>query len=57
MVTEVARGTERLAKFRERYRKTLERAVLTDQEINEMRSHMIRLAQTICEHVWGKRFY
>lgn len=39
------------------YRRILEMPQLTDKEIDEMRKHVVLLAQTICEHVWGKKFY
>jgi hypothetical protein len=39
------------------YRRMLRTPELTDQEIDDMRKHVIRLAQVLCEHVWGKRFY
>jgi hypothetical protein len=45
------------AAIHERYRKILGRPDLTDQELAEMRQCVIRLARTICEHVWGKKFY
>jgi len=41
----------------ERYRRILKRPNLTDKEIDDMRRHLGLLAQTICEHVWGKKFY
>jgi hypothetical protein len=40
-----------------KYRRLLEMPNLTKSEIDEMRRHVILLAQTICEHVWGKDFY
>ena len=43
--------------MRELYRRTLRQPNLTDKQIDAMRSHMIRLAHVLCEHVWGKRFY
>ena len=39
------------------YRRLLQRPDLTDQEIDDMRKHVTRLAQVLCEHVWGKPFY
>jgi len=39
------------------YREILEMPQLTDEEIEQMRPHILLLAQTICEHVWGKDFY
>jgi hypothetical protein len=43
--------------MRELYRKVLRTPGLNDKEVDEMRQHVIRLARTLCEHVWGKRFY
>jgi len=47
----------KLARMRDAYRKMLRRPNLTDQEIDEIRQCVIRIAQALCEHVWGKRFY
>jgi hypothetical protein len=41
----------------EQYRRLLKRPHLTGRDIVAMRRGMIRLAQTICEHVWGKKFF
>lgn len=41
----------------QRYREVLKMSDLTKNEIDEMRNHMILLARTICEHVWGEDFY
>jgi hypothetical protein len=41
----------------DKYRLILNRPDLTDKEIEEMRRHLGLLARTICEHVWGKKFY
>lgn len=41
----------------ELYRRVLKMPHLTHKEIDEMRRPIILLAQTICEHVWGKKFY
>jgi hypothetical protein len=41
----------------EEYRRILKRPGLSDKEIEEMRRHLGLLARTICEHVWGKKFY
>ncbi len=43
--------------IRDSYRRILEMPDLTDKDIDDMRQHVILLAQTICEHVWGKEFY
>ena len=40
-----------------KYRKILEKSELTDKEIDEIRHNMKLLAQTICEHVWKRKFY
>ena len=42
---------------RDVYRRMLQTPKLTDQEIDDMRQHVFRLVQAVCEHVWGKRFY
>lgn len=39
------------------YREVFEMPELTDRQIDEFRKPMILLAQTICEHVWGQKFY
>jgi len=41
----------------EKYRRILKMPRLTHREIDEMRKHLGLLARTICEHVWGKKFY
>jgi len=41
----------------DKYRCVLKMPDLSKKEINEMRKNLIFLAQTICEHVWGKKFY
>jgi hypothetical protein len=41
----------------DKYRRILNRPTLTEREIDEMRNHTRLLARTICEHVWGKKFY
>lgn len=41
----------------DRYRRLLIRPNMDDQEIAAIRKHVILLARTVCEHVWGKRFY
>ena len=45
------------AGIRDAYRRVLREPGLTDREIDDMRAHIVRLARTLCEHVWGKRFY
>jgi len=41
----------------QKYRAVLAMPDLTQKEIDEMRKHLRLLAQTICEHVWGKKVY
>ena len=41
----------------DKYREFLKKPDLKNKEIDEMRKNIILLAQTICEHVWGKKFY
>jgi hypothetical protein len=57
MNAETPHKDNKSAKVQGQYRKILGRPALTDREIEEMRKHIIRLAQTVCEHVWGKRLY
>jgi hypothetical protein len=40
-----------------KYRRILKMPDLSNKEIDEMRKNLIFLAQTIGEHVWGKKFY
>lgn len=39
------------------YSRILKLPDLTDREIEEMRRNLRLMARTICEHVWGKKFY
>jgi hypothetical protein len=39
------------------YRRVLKMSHLTNKEIDEMRKHVGLLARTICERVWGRKFY
>ena len=41
----------------EKYRRILKMPKLEDKEIDEMRKNLSLLAQTICENLWGKKFY
>lgn len=41
----------------QKYRRILKMPSLTDKEIDEMRKHVGLLARTVCERVWGKKFY
>ena len=41
----------------EKYRRILKMPDLKNKEIEEMRKHLTLIAQTICEHVWKKKFY
>lgn len=43
--------------IRDRYRELLGRSEMTEREIDQMRANVVRIARTICEHVWGKSFY
>jgi len=54
---ERARSGAKSTWVRNVYRKLLRKPDLSDNEIDEMRQRVIRLAQALCEHVWGKRFY
>ena len=40
-----------------RYREVLGRPELTVKEVDQMRKHLGLLARTICEYVWGQKFY
>ena len=51
------RGKKKKVDIYEKYRRILMMPDLTNKEIDEMRKHLGLLAQTICEHVWGKKFY
>jgi hypothetical protein len=53
------KGKTRKAKtsIYERYREILDMPDLTDKQIDQMRKHLGLFARTICEHVWGKKFY
>lgn len=39
------------------YRQALGMPNLTVKQVDEIRRHLILLAQTICEHVWGRGFH
>jgi hypothetical protein len=43
--------------FYDQYRRALNKLDLSRKEVDEMRSNLRMLAETICEHVWGKKFY
>jgi hypothetical protein len=43
--------------MRDLYRRMLRTPDLGDHQIGEMRQRLIRLAEALCEHVWGKGFY
>jgi len=51
------RSGTKSARMHDVYRRMLRRSDLPDQEIDDIRQHVIRFAQALCEHVWGKRFY
>ena len=44
-------------KLHDKYRDLLKQPGLTAGKIEDMRKNVILLAQTICEHVWGKKMY
>lgn len=50
-------GKKSKSDINEKYRRILQMPDLTNKEIDEMRKHLGLLTQTICEHVWGKKFY
>ena len=54
---ERGRSATKSAGIRDLYRQMLGTCDLSDQEIGEMRKHVVQLAQTLCEHIWGKGFY
>ena len=39
------------------YRRVLGKPNLSDKKVEEMRKNLRLIAQTICEHVWGEKFY
>lgn len=43
--------------IRDEYRRILGKPDLSNKKIEEMRKNLRLIAQTICEHVWGKKFY
>ena len=53
----VAKNRKRKNNIYEKYRRMLKRPDLTKREIDEKRKHLGLFAQTICEYVWGKKFY
>lgn len=50
-------GTRRKEDIHDAYRRILVKPDLTNDEIDKMREYVILLAQSVCEHVWGKKFY
>ncbi len=56
-MTREARKRKRKRDIYSKYRRILKMPGLTNREIDEMREHLRLLARTICEHVWGKKFY
>jgi hypothetical protein len=40
-----------------KYRRILKMPDLSNRSIDKMRENLELLAQTICEHVWRKKFY
>jgi len=55
-VESVRNGGSRLT-IRERDRAVLPCPTLTDRQIDDLRTPVILLAQPLCEHLWGKKFY
>ncbi|MEN6520073.1 MAG: hypothetical protein ABFD46_02845 [Armatimonadota bacterium] len=55
-MSEYAKHKKKLS-IQAKYRQILGMPNLTDSEIEEFRKPVILLAETICEHVWGKKFY
>ncbi len=51
------RGKKKKVDIYEKYRRILNMRGLTNKEIDVMRKYISLLAQTTCEHVWGKKFY
>jgi hypothetical protein len=41
----------------EKYHRILKMRRLSRKSIDEMRRNLCLVAQTICEHVWGKKLY
>jgi len=41
----------------DKYRRILNMRGLSRKSIDEMRENLCLVAQIICEHVWGKKFY
>jgi hypothetical protein len=56
-MTKGTKKRKRKADIYQEYRRILKMPDLTVKEIDEMRENLSLLAQTICEYVWGKRFY
>lgn len=56
-MSNMPRKKKRKSDIYEKYRQILERPDLTKREIDKMRKHLGLFAQTICEYVWGKKFY
>ena len=53
----ISKKRKKKSGINDRYREILEKPNLSDKEIEAMRLHLGLLARTICEHVWGKKFY
>ena len=56
-MSSIAKNKRRKINIYEKYRRILKMPKLEDKEIDEMRKNLSLLAQTICEHIWGKKFY
>ena len=57
MTIERARHKAHRNRLHDKYGRLLKERGLTAEQIEAMRKHVILLARTICEHVWGKKFY
>ena len=56
-MTNRAKNKRKKSDIYEKYRRTLRRPDLTNEEIDEMRKNLNLLARSICEHAWGKVFH
>jgi hypothetical protein len=57
MISKRLHRKTRNSKLHDKYRELLKQPGLTAEQIEEMRKHLILLAQTIREHVWDKKVY
>ena len=56
-MTNRAKNKRKKSDIYEKYRRICKKPGLTNTEIDEMRKNLTLLAQTICEHVGGKKLY